>query len=154
MALRADRQVLETDISNILNDVADEGEIVCYKTSGSGNALGENANIVSLYADPSGKVPAGLLLNKFVNIDQTVRHRNFHNGEQIIGEKAPLMRKGWVVTNELSGTPTVGATAYLTANGQTTVTNGGLAATPKVGQYMSIKDEDGYAKLYLDLPVV
>ncbi len=131
--------------------------IVCYKTAGSGSAIAENAGEVSLYSTPSGKVPAGMLLNKFVSIDQTVRHRNWHNGEQVLGEKAPLMKRGWAVTDKYTGSPTLGATAYLTSDGKTTPTvssTGGTAATPKAGQYLGIPDEDSYVKVYVSLPIV
>lgn len=160
MALKGDRNIVQTTIDFICNDaVSEEGLILSFSTAGSGIALGDTpgAGVVTLAASASGKIPAGLVLSKVVNIDQTVRHRNFHNGEQVVGEKVCLVKKGWVVQNQTVTSPTVGATAYLTANGQNTSTldtNGGTAATPKVGQYLSIKDEDGYCKLEMALPVI
>jgi hypothetical protein len=159
MALKGDRLIVETDISNVCNDVvSQQGLVLCYGNAGSGNAMVDgNQGTVTLAASPSGKVPAGLILATFVNIDQTRQHRNFHKSEQVIGEKAPLLTKGWVVTDQVTGTPTVGATAYLTANGVLTPTvsaTGGIAATPKVGIFKSILDEAGFAKVEVNLPVV
>ena len=78
--------------------------------------------------------------------------------EQVIGEKAPLLRKGYVVTNSLAAsiTPLPGQPAYLTASG--TITNtvsatGGEVATPRVGEFATSKDEDGYVKININLPV-
>lgn len=157
MALKGDRNVIETDISNVCNDVvAQQGLVLCYGNPGSGSAMVDvNQGTVTLAANPSGKVPAGLSLATFVNIDQTRQHRNFHKSEQVVGEKAPLVTRGWVVTDQVTGAPTVGATAYLTANGVLTPTvsaTGGVAATPKVGIFKSVLDESGFAKVEVSLP--
>src|ERR1700732_1467885 len=120
MALKADRNVLDWDISNICNVAAEAGTVLCYGSAGSGNALGDNAGTVTLAATPPGLTPAGMLLSNFVSIDLTHQHRNWHKTDQLLGEPAPLMRKGWATTNQVSGTPTGVQTAYLTTNGQLT----------------------------------
>lgn len=158
MALKGDRLIVETDTTNICNDViVQKGAIVCYDTPGSGSAMNDiNAGYVKLApGSASGKVPAGLSLATFVNIDQTRQHRNYHKDEQVVGEKAPLAVKGWFTTDQSTGTPTVGAPAYLGASGQLTPTlstTGGLAATPRVGLYKSIVDESGFVKVEINLP--
>lgn len=154
MALKGDRDVLQTDISFTLSDVAERGVVLCYSTAGSGQALGNKAGVATLASNPSGLKPLGMLLQDFVSVDQTKYHRNYHKVEQVLGDNAEIMRKGWVVTNKLSGTPGKGDTAYLTTSGQVTPTNGGAVATPKVGEFMGGKDEDGYVKVYIDLPIV
>lgn len=155
MALRGNRHVEATDISCILNDVAAPGVTLCWSTAGSGVALGDDAGYTTLASDPSGLKVHGVLLQNFVNIDQTTRHRNFHKDEQVIGEKANVLRRGWVVTDKVTGTPTKGDKAYLTTNGVVTPTistTGGLVATPLVGEFGGLKDENGFIKLHVNLP--
>jgi hypothetical protein len=75
----------------------------------------------------------------------------------MIGERCNLLRKGRVTIDGIVGTPNPGDTAYVTTNGNLTPTlsaTGGLVATPKVGQFASIKDEEGFATVDLNLPVV
>ena len=138
-----------------LNDVAAPGKFLVYSTAGSGIALGDSAGVTTLSASASGTKPHGILLQNFVNIDQTRYHRNFHKDEQVIGERANVLRKGWVVTNCYTGSPTKGDKAYLTANGEVTPTlstTGGLVATPLVGEFGGAPDEDSYVKLHINLP--
>jgi len=155
--IKGDRHIIETDISLICNDVVTKGTVLGYGTAGSGSAQNDNAGVAAYYANPSGQKPLGPTLANFVNIDQTRQHRNFHNNEQVIGEKAPILRKGWLITNGIFGTPTAGATAYWAASGLVTPTlnaQGGLIATPKVGEFMSILDADGYCKVEFMLPQI
>lgn len=155
MALRGYRYIEMTDTSCTLNDVAVPGDVLCYSTFGSGIALGDSAGVTQLAATPSGLKVHGVLLQNFVNIDQTLYHRNFHKDEQVIGEKANVLRRGWVTTNQVTGSPTRGDKAYLTTNGDVTPTvsnTGGIAATPYVGEFGGKIDEDGYVKLFVNLP--
>jgi len=155
--LKADRVILETDISMSCPTVAERGLVLCLKTDGSGAAIGDTAAVADLLASPSGKAVAGLLMCDVVNVDTTRYRLNAHKDEVAIGNRVTLLRKGSVVTNEYTGTPKFGDTAYLTANGILTPTlsaTGGLLATPKVGQFKSGPDEAGYVKLDVNLPVV
>lgn len=157
MALKGERVILETDITLTCESAASRGVVLVHKTSGSGVALGESAGEADLLAAPSGYKVAGLLLNDVVSVDETRYHRNFHKDETKAGERCTLLRKGRVTTDKITGTPAVGDTAYLTANGvltPTMSTTGGLAATPKVGQFVSIKDASGFVSVDLNLPVV
>lgn len=156
MALKSDRNVLDTEISLTCNTVTAKGLVVCHTTTASGVG-NETPGIVSAVPNPSGFKVVGILLSSFVDIDQTRQHRNFMKDEQIIGEKAPILRKGYVVTNSLASNITVlaGQKAYLTASG--TLTNivsatGGEVATPLVGEFSTKVDEDGYAKVTINLP--
>ena len=155
MALREDRKVNHTEVNYILDDVAAPGVFLCFKTAGSGSAQGDTQGKVQLAANPSGLVVAGCLMQNFVSIDTTKYHENWHKEEQVVGTNAEFCTDGYVVTDKISGTPTLGAKAYLTTNGQVTPTKsatGGLAATPFVGEFQSIKDEAGYAKVAFKLP--
>ncbi len=157
MALKGNRVVEVSDIVMTMNDVAEPGVVLCFETAGSGIALGDSAGTTQLAANPSGLKVHGVLLQNFVDIDQTRYHRNWHKDEQVIGEKANVMTKGWCVTNKLvsGGAPSLGDKAYLTANGEVTPTvssTGGVAATPLVGRFLGSKDESGYVKLEVNLP--
>ena len=158
MALKGDRYEGMTDVSFFMNDTsAAKGGIAVLSTGGSGVALDQSKALVTYAASASGNVPVGLLLNDMVNIDQTRQHINFHKNEVQKGGKVTLLTKGWVVTDMITGTPAAGNPAYLTAAGKLTPTksaDGGVVATPPVGRFLSSEDEDGYAKVDIDLPIV
>jgi hypothetical protein len=67
-----------------------------------------------------------------------------------LGGKVTVLRQGHVVTNMLvSGvTPSAGDSAYVGANGLigTSSTN-----AVKIGQFLSAKDSDGYAKVSVNI---
>lgn len=154
MALKGDRVVIETDITMTCDTATLRGVVLSHKTSGSGIALGDSANAATLAATASGNVPVGILMNDVVNVDETRYHRNFHKDETMVNARCNILRKGRVTTDAISGTPTVNATAYLTDAGKLTPTNAGAAATPKVGQFRSIKDESGFCTVDLNLPQI
>ena len=118
----------------------------------------DNGNAVVTYAAaPSGKVAVGILLNDMVNIDLTRQHLNQHKDEVQKGGKVTLLNKGWVVTNSLEGTdPNAGDLAYISHSGNLSADAGlaGSDATNEmiVGRFLSDVDEDGYAKVFIDLP--
>jgi hypothetical protein len=154
MALKPNRHILESDITLVCNDAHETGTVLVYSTSMSGVGV-YNPGIVTVAANSSGKIPAGVSLSNFVNIDQTRQKRNFQRDEQVIGEKAPLVRKGWVVTDRIasgvSASIDAGVTAYVGANGLLTPT---ASTNPKIGQFAGKVDADGFVKVYVNLPVV
>lgn len=155
MALKGDRKIVDTDISFFMNEVSSRGCVVVYSTVGSGAALDQSAALVTVTSSPSGKAPAGLLLNDMVDIDQTRQHINFLKDEMIKGSKVTLLTRGEVLTDQIvSGTtPAVGNKAYLGPYGRLTPTqNATPAVTPFVGEFLSSKDEDGYCKVRINLP--
>lgn len=157
MALKGIRMVLEDDITAACASVQERGVVVCYSTGGSGIALGDSKTVVDVFANPSGKVPYGLLMNDVVDTDTAVTWRNVHKDTTEINEPCTTLKKGRVFTNKVTGTPTAGAVAYLVASGLLSPTvdaNGGIVATPKVGRFASSKDADGYAGIDINLPVV
>ena len=160
MALKGDRHELQTDVSFFMNEVAERGGIATLSTAGSGAALDQSAALVTYAAAQSGNVPIGLLLNDMVNIDQTRQHINFNKNEMQKGGKVTLLQKGWVVTNRIDPgvTVTAGNTAYVGPSGYITNTqyghphNAGYAQGSVVGRFDSLADEDGYAKVSVNLP--
>jgi hypothetical protein len=166
MALKGDRHEVVTDISFFMNEAGKRGGLVVFNTAdfGSGAALDQSVALVTYNVATSGSKVAGLLLNDMVNIDQTRQHVNFHKDEVVVGQKVTLGKQGWWVTDQIASGITLspGDKAYLQekagaiSQGQGRITNvkhttGGEAVTPLVGTFLSKKDEDGYAKVYLNL---
>ena len=157
MALKTDRSTLQTDISFFMNEAATRGGIATISTGGSGASLDNGNAVVTYAAAPSGKVAVGILLNDMVNIDLTRQHLNQPKDEVQKGGKVTLLTKGWVVTNSLEGTdPNAGDLAYISHSGNLSADAGlsGSDATNEmiVGRFLSDVDEDGYAKVFIDLP--
>ncbi len=151
MALKTDRSVLDTDISFFMNEAATRGGVASVSTGGSGAAMDQGEALVTYSALPSGKVPVGLLLNDMVSIDLTRQHLNQHKDEVQKGGKVTVLRKGYVVTNNVDGTPVAGSGAYVS----TTVAGNVTMATDegtKIGAFVSSKDADGYCKVEVNLP--
>lgn len=161
MALKPDRNEHLTDLSFFMNETGERGKIVFYDISqaGSGSAMdSSNQRVVNGTGVPALAASylnraAGILLNDVVNLDLTRQHLNFQKDEVQLGSKVLLLKRGFVVTNAISGTPTasdIGLPLYVTGDGflgAHAVGNGG----PRVGRLLSIKDEDGYAKVDIDV---
>ncbi len=172
MALKPDRNILEDDISffyasSLLNTSTDSrgGVVVATGTAGtspSGSAMDQSDNQATYVAVPSGYSPLGMMLVDVVNIDLTRQILNPYKSEAQVGDKIVLMRKGWAVTNSLdstTGTITQGAGAFCGPSGNLTADAGdegsdGWNEFPRVGTFMSKVDEDGYAKVYIDVPAI
>lgn len=156
MALKADRHELDVDISFFYNDVAVErGGVVVLDTVGSGAAMDQAGAKVKYAAAANNLIPVGVLLNDVVDLDLTRQHINWHQDEVQKGGKVSILKKGYIVTNMITGTPTAGALAYLddaTAGNLTIKANVDSTEYIHVGRFMSTKDEDGYAKVEINLP--
>jgi len=159
MALKSDRSTLDVDISFFMNEAATRGGVVSISTGGSGAAMDQGEALVTYAALPSGKVPVGLLLNDMVDIDLTRQHLNQHKDEVQKGGKVSLLRKGYVVTNSLEGTsPSAGDAAFVAHSGLFATSDlsdddsDADGSTRVVGRFLSGVDQDGYAKVYIDLP--
>lgn len=160
MALKPDREYNEvTDITNFWTTVAAEkGGIASVVTQGSGAALGTNivdeANVVGYSASASGAVAKGVLLQTVTAAMSATRDFiNYENQEIRPGDKCTLVKKGFVVTDLITGTPAVGGIAYLGASGLISTTSGsfGGASTPVVGRFETTVDADGFARVSIDI---
>ncbi len=159
MALKADRYEESTDVSFFYNEgTATRGGCVIMADLGlaSGAALDQGENLVKYGAATKTDVPVGILLNDVVNKDLTRTHVNHHKDEVQKGGKVTIMTRGWVVTSNVEGTPKAGELAFVSpftagsvCNGTTFVAQSGEMC---VGRFMSRKDADGYAKVYVNLP--
>lgn len=151
MALRGDRFEDATDITFFMAVAQERGVIVVHSTTGSGSALDQSDALVAVPTGqaPSTTTPAGLLLNDVVNLDLTRQHLNQHKDEVQINSKIRLGRRGWWVSDQISGSPVAGNTAYYTSLGLLTPTDPGSG--PKVGRFLSKKDNDGFAKVEINI---
>jgi hypothetical protein len=158
MALKGHRDVQSYDITFRLEDACEEGKLVVLKStqpsgSGLGAGVGDTAGWLSAVSGSpaSGTKPFGLLLHPFEDVDETaLTKRNFAKMVHVLGEPAPVMRRGWVTTNMLTGSAhAAGETAYLGADGKFTKTQ--VNAIAAVGQFLTAADADGYARVYVDL---
>jgi len=154
MALKRDRREDVTEITYFMNTTAERGGIVCHNTGGSGAALDQSAAVVVAPANPSGYKPVGLLLNDVVDLDLTRQHLNPYKDEVQKGSKVCVMTKGWVVTNSIMPgiSPAIGENAYVGNSGLLTNLQANVPNQPWVGRWKSLKDEDGYAKVEINLP--
>ena len=165
MALKADRYEESTDISHFSDATGVRGEVVCLDAAAlagaSGAALDQGENVVNPQACTAGtEVPVGIILNDVVNKDLTRTHLNQYKDEVQLGGKVTLLQQGWVVTDFVYPglTPTAGYVAYLNHSGYlcdhsiTAFDKNNWRKTPAVGRFMSSKDEDGYAKVFVSLP--
>tara|TARA_B100000029_G_scaffold507559_2_gene592445 strand:+ start:5273 stop:5779 length:507 start_codon:yes stop_codon:yes gene_type:complete len=155
MALKADRHELDVDISFFMNETGEKGQIVVASTGGSGAAMDQGQALVTIAAADATNIPVGVLLNDVVDLDLTRQHINFHKDEVQKGGKVSLLKKGYIVTDQIAGTPTIGALAFLDdADTGKFATEDEVADTKysQVGRFMSIKDEDGYCKVEVNLP--
>jgi len=154
MALLGPRKELDTKIDFFMNETADRGKLVCVSTAGSGIALDQGEALATVAASASGSIPLGFLLNDMVNLDLTRQHLNQHKDEVQQGSKITILSVGEVSTNDVFGTPTAGALAYLYASGMVSPTDesGTEFTSLTVGRFMSTLDENGYAKVAINLP--
>lgn len=155
MALKGDRLTLVWELAYYLNATASQGSVVNLATASSGADLDGSTNEVELAASPSGKVPIGILMDDFVDIDLTRYELNAHKPESNVGSKASILRKGWVVTDKITGSPAAGDRAVMAGSGvlQKAPTGWNITHTntPYVGWFETSKDEDGFARVFVDL---
>ena len=157
MALKPDRYEAGQEIYAYMNETAERGGIAVFLTAGSGGGwktvMGDTKNVVTYAAAPSGKLPAGILMNDMVPLITRTGY-TFSYGqrdEMPVGSKCCLLRRGWVVTNKISGTPVGGEAAYVGPSGLIAPAGSAVGGAAVIGQFMVSKDEDGYAKVSVQL---
>lgn len=150
MALKPDRIEAYTDISFFMNEVGERGGVVAHSTSGSGVSMDDPNAVVEYAASPSGKSPAGVLLNDVVNLDLTRQHINWHKDEVQVGSKVTLLRQGQVTTDVVATGLDISAgdAAYFGAEGKLTTDD---TNSVQVGRFLSDYDADGYVKVDINI---
>lgn len=158
MALKSDRYEAQTDISFFYNagTATRGGVVVLDNVNASGAAMDQGVNLVKYKQATATDVPVGILLNDVVNKDLTRTHLNQYKDEVQKGGKVTVLTQGWVLTSNITGSPVPGDVAYadsatagnLTNSASNAQASGNLA----VGRFMTNKDADGYAKVFVNLP--
>lgn len=156
MALKTDRIHIDSQIDFFMNETAERGGIVSVSTAGSGSAMDQASQLATYKAVASGVKPLGVLMCDVVDNDLLRQHENWHKEEVQIGGKVTIWSKCTVVTNRIVGTPTAGSLAYVGPSGLISGTvyqtdHTGSASTP-IGRFLSVKDEEGFAKVAVNLP--
>ncbi len=152
MALLGDMHVLYDDIRYFLSEEAERGVFVKFSGAGaSGASLDDTLNALQVpgTGTTSGAVAAGLLMCDVVDIDETRYRLNPHRDEVRVGSKVRLLKKGWVYTDQVSGTPSGGDTAYMIPLGKVAPTDSG--GQPKVGRFGGRKHSNGFVLLEVDV---
>ena len=152
MALRPDRNEFLTDLSFFMNEVAERGILVVQSTQGSGAAMDQSEAAVKIGSvdDKATDMPVGLLLCDVVNLDLTRQHINYDKDEVQKGSKVLLLRRGFVVTDQISGAITMGEPAHWMGGGQLCSATANSASV-QVGRWLSKKDADGFAKVEINI---
>ena len=158
MALKADRNELDVDISFFMNETAEKGQIVSYSTAGSGAAMDQAGALATVAAATGSVIPIGVLLNDVVDIDLTRQHINWHKDEVQKGGKVSILKKGYIVTDQvaLTGSYVAGALAFMDDDDTGLIVNAAHVDDGEytaIGRFMSDKDEDGYYKVEINLPI-
>jgi hypothetical protein len=154
MALLGPRKELDTLIDFFMNETATRGVCVSVSTGGSGIALDQGEALATVAASSSGVAPLGILLNDMVNLDLTRQHVNQHKDEVQQGSKVTILNRGEVTTDDIFGTPSPGDVAYCYASGLISPSSESATefTSPTIGRFHSSKDENGYAKVSVNLP--
>ncbi len=159
MALRGDRHEFKTDISFFMNETGERGNVVVFENDGSGASMDDPSAIVKVSHSTSGLAVIGVLMNDVVNIDLTRQHLNQHKDEVQLGGKVTILTKGTITSDRVAGTPSGGQEAFYDNAGNVTSTSPQTSADPtdthfltaRVGRFLSGKDNDGYAKVEIDI---
>jgi len=155
MALKPDREYNEvTDITNFWSTgqtTAEKGGVASQSGSSTGVGLDDSGITVAYLVDPSGAIAKGVLLQTVNPAMSTTRDFiNYENGEIRAGTKCTLVKKGFVVTDMITGTaPTAGAAAYLAASGLISATQ--ATSAPQVGRFETAQDANGFARVSIDI---
>lgn len=158
MALKSDRYEAQTDISFFYNagTATRGGVVVLDNVNASGAAMDQGVNLVKYKQATATDVPVGILLNDVVNKDLTRTHLNQYKDEVQKGGKVTVLTQGWVLTNNITGSPAPGDVAYADSATAGNLVNSAADAQASgnlpVGRFMTNKDADGYAKVFVNLP--
>ena len=126
----------------------DQSEGVAFKhlTGGAGSSAGVASGVTA---------PLGFLMTDVVSVDLTRQHLNQYKDEVQVGSKVWILGDGcWVVTDQIRAgiTPAIGEKAILAPSGQlTNVGTHGTSGAYEVGRFLSVKDENGFAKVLVSI---
>ncbi len=145
-----DRDIKSWDIQRKMTTACEPGQFAVHVSGaangGSGAAIGETWGSVKIEPTAiSGSKFAGVTEHYHVSLDTTKFDLNELKGEHLIDHVTELMVEGFVVTDQVSGTPATGDIAYVAGYGKVSSTQ--LAGAPVAGKFESALNENGYAKV-------
>ena len=154
MAIKGHIVESDYDLSCTMVTAAERGGVVCLTGTGVfGPGMDEANKVVGYSANPSGKVPYGLLLHTVVDYDTSQVSPNFQNpNETPINSKVTLVRKWRGNTNMIVPadlTSVAPGVAYLGNSGLLTPTSG--SDRPAVGRFESYEDSDGFVNVSINI---
>lgn len=150
--LKPDRNLTQWVFNYKAGAAATKGGLVSASTSASG--VGANGPATASYVtNPSGAFVLGVLLDD-VEVLHAMLDRNHYKETVGVGDQVSIGSEGWVVTNMVypGVNPTAGQSAYLGQSGYFTNVQT-PAQAPKVGRFETSKDEDGFVKVSLNIPL-
>lgn len=131
--LKPDRSVVRSTSWHITDIVGEPGLCMSFRTLPTGNGKEGGSGVVSIFDDPSGKHPAGMLMTPVV-ADNGRTPPNWNTGEVHLGQPVELMTKGYAYTDKVAGSPAYGAPAYQGADGKFTTADDKGALVGKFGE--------------------
>lgn len=150
--LKPDRNLTQWVFNYKSAAAAVQGGLVSATTPASG--VGANGPGVAGYAaSPSGAHVLGVLLDDVEVLDPKL-DRNHYKEVVGVGDQVSIGSEGWVVTDMVypGVDPVAGQSAYLGHSGYFTNVQTPVQA-PKVGRFETSKDEDGYVKVSINIPL-
>jgi hypothetical protein len=150
--LKADRNLTQWVFNYKAGAAATMGGLVSSTTSASG--VGANGpGTASYVANPSGAFVLGVLLDDVEVLDPKLDRNPFREVVGV-GDQVSIGSEGWVVTDMVypGVSPTAGQAAFLGQSGYFTNVQT-PAQAPKVGRFETSKDEDGFVKVSLNIPL-
>lgn len=151
MSLKADRNLTEWVFGYKATAAATKGGLVSATTPSSGVGL-DGVGVAGYQANPSGAHVLGVLLDDVEDLGARLPRNHYKETVNVSGQVS-IGSKGWVITDNIypGVTPTAGQTAYLGQSGY--FTNLQATGAPKVGRFETSKNEDGFAKVSVNIPL-
>lgn len=149
--LKPDRNLTQWVFNYKAGAEAEMGGLVSSSVPASG--VGANGPATASYlANPSGAFVLGVLLDD-VEVLGNKSDRNHYRESVGVGDQVSIGSEGWIVTDRIlpNTTPAAGSSAYLGVSGYFSSTQ--ATGAPKVGRFETSKDEDGFAKISLNIPL-
>jgi len=146
-----------SDISFYCYTPCKDGTMVCVRGWPTGSLWDDpNAEVGPPQGVLADTIPAGLIMQEVVEYDNTRMSRDMSDFEVImVGSKVAVYTKGYANTKCIAdpiGTLLAGKPAYYDINGYFT-TVGGPTGSPCVGTFQSERDANGFARVYIDVPM-
>lgn len=138
------------DLSFIMTTEAEIGSLVCIGTGTFYTGMDQSAKTVQAFANSSGKLPAGILMNTVDDYDTSRIPFNFQDPNTVPINSKVLVKREWRgrinnLNPTTSGSITPGAPMYVGPNGTATPVNS--SGHPLIGRFESNVDSDGFCEV-------